>query len=190
MFIMFCSFCFGRRCVTNNYFICRCVEPFYGPLCGPILDNFPNHRYNTMDNKEVGKNNDAANNYYTGRNFGSIEIRWAKNLEKHRYSITDNKSNFENVLTHSYMKVNVLDVDGKQVLTTGLHPFSTYNSQLTEKQLRKIDGTSDGHLIPFFIGSFALLLLCFLLSLKWMCWGSFRFGLHRSSLNEKKKKLQ
>ena len=126
--------------VTSSGLTHSCIEPFYGRLCGPILESFPNHR-------DVSKNN-----YYTGRNWGSIQIEWGENAQ--------NDMNNKN---ESKMQINVHDVNGKQVLTTGLYPLSTFASHMTEEQLRNVVGISDGHLIPYVKKILIILFLIFMI---------------------------
>jgi len=61
--------------VTSSGLTHSCKEPFYGPLCAPILDAYPAHRY-------LGANvqNASLPSYYTGRNFGSIVLDWEKRV--------------------------------------------------------------------------------------------------------------
>ena len=139
-----------------------CVDPFYGPLCAPILEKFPHHRHDTIKN------------YYTGRNFGSIQIQWG--------SGDDTNS------SEAQMQINVHNVNGDQVLTTGFHPLSYYGSQMTESQLMNIDGVSDGHLIPY-VKKTAMMTFVFLFTMRLL----LRRALNktsRRSRREKKMKLK
>ncbi len=105
-----------------------CIDPFYGPLCGPILETFPNHRHGSVQN------------FYTGRNFGSIEIQW----NEHDETTRKGKGGDMNM-----MEISVHNVDGEKVLSTGSLPLCTFGSHMTEEQLESIVGVADGHLIPY-----------------------------------------
>ena len=61
--------------VTSSGLTHSCEEPFYGPLCAPILDAYKAHRH-------LGTNvqNASLPSYYTGRNFGSISFDWEKRV--------------------------------------------------------------------------------------------------------------
>ena len=70
--------------VTSSGLTHDCTLPLYGGLCEPLLTSFSQHRM-------------AANQYYIGRNFGTVEIDWDK----------------------LRVKVNVHNASGSKVLTTG-----------------------------------------------------------------------
>eukprot|EP00571_Detonula_confervacea_P001424 CAMPEP_0172323010 /NCGR_PEP_ID=MMETSP1058-20130122/47576_1 /TAXON_ID=83371 /ORGANISM="Detonula confervacea, Strain CCMP 353" /LENGTH=439 /DNA_ID=CAMNT_0013038909 /DNA_START=35 /DNA_END=1351 /DNA_ORIENTATION=- len=61
--------------VTSSGLTHSCDEPFYGPLCKPILDAFPTHRFKGGNVKDQ-----SAPSYFTSRNFGSIDIDWVSRL--------------------------------------------------------------------------------------------------------------
>ena len=109
--------------VTSSGLTHSCNEPFYGPLCAPILDTFSFHRYKKGRNK----------GYFTGRNFGSIEIDWCDSTENH-----DRPS----------MKVNVHDHLGNLVLTTGSQTLLQYSGDMSDTEIKNIPNCIDGHLIP------------------------------------------
>ena len=90
------------------------------------METFPFHRYQQIKN------------YYTGRNFGSIDITWGDSDSDH----TDDDN------TVSHLQVNIHDIHGNVVLSTGRHPLSFFGSRMTNQQLRNVVGVSDGHLIP------------------------------------------
>jgi alkaline phosphatase D len=58
--------------VTSSGLTHSCDGGWYGPLCQPILDNFPNHRF---QGGNVASNTDPS--YFTKKNFGSISIDWS-----------------------------------------------------------------------------------------------------------------
>ena len=62
--------------VTSSGMTHSCRDPFYGRLCGPILDKFPEHRFDPADNGVDVGTEPRHPSYYTGKNFGSIEIDW------------------------------------------------------------------------------------------------------------------
>lgn len=149
---------------SENYVI-RCVDPFYGPLCAPILEKFPHHRHETIKN------------YYTGRNFGSIQIQWGDDDD----DIDVNKINRE-----VQMQINVHNINGDQVLTTGFHRLSYYGSRMTESQLRNIDGVSDGHLIPY-VKKIAMMTFVFLFTMRLLLRRAFN---KTSTTSRRKKKMK
>ena len=62
--------------VTSSGLTHSCSGPrIYGPLCEPILDLFPKHRFERGNVKDV-----SAPSYYTGLNFGSIDFDWKARL--------------------------------------------------------------------------------------------------------------
>jgi alkaline phosphatase D len=111
--------------VTSSGLTHSCTDPFYGGLCAPVLDKFPKHRY---EGKTV-----SGENYYTGKNFGSIHIDWGQ----------ADKSDDDT------MTINVHDNLGNVVLSTGVLPLTKYSSHLSDAQIPSILSPIDGHLIPF-----------------------------------------
>ena len=122
----------------------RCVEPFYGPLCGPILEKFPHHRYQKVTN------------YFTGKNFGSIEIKWDDNGTSGDGTSRNDDKNQKDL---AHMQIDIHNMNGEQVLTTGSYPLSSYSSHMTNEQLRNIVGVSDGHFIPYIRKYMAILFI-------------------------------
>ena len=57
--------------VTSSGLTHSCDEPFYGPLCKPILEAFPTNRLDGGNVKGA-----ELPSHYTSRNFGSIDIDW------------------------------------------------------------------------------------------------------------------
>jgi hypothetical protein len=106
---------------------CSCDDPFYGSLCEKVLKKWPEHRYEKR----------SKNNYYIGKNFGSIEIDWDDQ---------DDGDGGENT-----MKINVHDVLGKPVLTTGSLPLPAFESHFTPKMITMARGPVDGHILPLAI---------------------------------------
>ena len=51
--------------VTSSGLTHSCDESFYGPLCRPVLDAFPKHRFKGGNTKDLD-----AQSYFTSRNFG------------------------------------------------------------------------------------------------------------------------
>jgi hypothetical protein len=47
------------------------------------------------------------------------------------------------------MQINIHNDSGEHVLTTGLQPFASFTSRMTDEQLENIVGVSDGHLITY-----------------------------------------
>ena len=126
--------------VTSSGLTHSCSEPFYGPLCAPILETFSDHRY-TRGPGDKG--------YFTGRNFGTIEIDWGG-------KITSDST--ENDAVPSSMKVNVHDHWGNIVLSTGSHSLSQYSSRMSEMAIQNIPNCIDGHLIPFLSKSLGVII--------------------------------
>lgn len=136
--------------VTSSGLTHSCSEPFYGRLCAPILDTFSSHRYKTG---QVDKG------YFTGRNFGSIDIDWGKTNMGHS---TEN----QNIPS---MKVNVHDHWGNLVLSTGSHPLFQYSSHMSEKEIGNIPSCMDGHLIPILSKAFGIFIWIVLILIYRMC---------------------
>ena len=106
--------------VTSSGLTHSCDEPFYGKLCGPILDAFPAHR------ARGGNVRDADSpSYFTGRNFGSIEIDRASGT----------------------FRVRVHDEDGDVVLSTTCGMDDAAN--MSEEDIRGVPKCIDGHMWPF-----------------------------------------
>jgi hypothetical protein len=105
------------------------------------LDTFSTHRTNQ--------------NYYTGRNFGSIDIAWDGGIDSEGTHTINN--------TVSHLQVNVHDVHGNIVLSTGRHPLSYFGSRMTNQQLRNVVGVSDGHLIPY-VKKFTIMIILILVN--------------------------
>jgi len=99
---------------------------FYGSLCESVLKTWPEHRYQKR----------IKNNYYIGKNFGSIEIDWA------------DKKDIDSGGGETTMKINVHDVLGKTVLTTGSLPLPAFESHFTPKMISMARGPVDGHMLP------------------------------------------
>ena len=78
--------------VTSSGMTHSCEGPFYGPLCEPILRTFPAHR---LDASLSGRN-DEGTGFFTGKNFGSIQIDWI----------------------HGLFKINIYDHEGKVQMST------------------------------------------------------------------------
>lgn len=122
--------------VTSSGLTHSCDEPFYGPLCAPILNTFWKHRYHeNTPSSSKRSNNPHLQNYYTGRNFGSINIDWGEG---------------GNAIPHlgSKMKVNIHNEHGEIVLSTASQPLSSYGSTMSDQQLDAIPKCNDGHLLP------------------------------------------
>ena len=85
-------------------------------------------------------------NYYTGRNFGSIDVTWGDDSDFVSASVP-------------HLQINVHDDHGEIVLTTGSQPLSFFASQMTNEQLENVIGVFDGHLIPYFLLTVGLVLL-------------------------------
>lgn len=95
--------------VTSSGLTHDCTLPIYGGLCEPLLTSFSQHRI-------------AANQYYIGRNFGTVEIDWDT----------------------SRVKVNVHNSSGSEVLTTGWK--TNQRDWLTTAELSSVPVVNDGHL--------------------------------------------
>ena len=106
--------------VTSSGLTHSCSEPFYGPLCKPILNSFPTNRF-------VGGNvkDESLPSYYTKRNFGSIDIDWR---------------------SRSY-NVNVHDSAGDVVLSAGFDMNAI--ADMSNEDIRGVSSCIDGHLKPY-----------------------------------------
>jgi alkaline phosphatase D len=108
--------------VTSSGLTHSCDQPFYGSLCKPILDTFSAHRpeesANVVSDVEF---------YYTGVNFGSIDIDWASKT----------------------FQVRVHDVEGNVVLSTKTCDMAAI-ANMTEKEIHQVPKCMDGHLLPLF----------------------------------------
>jgi len=138
--------------VTSSGLTHSCDEPFYGPLCAPILNTFSKHRYHEYTpSYSYENNNNVSQNYYTGRNFGSINIDWAEQEGPDTEEPTK-------------MKVNIHNEFGDTILTTGSLPLSTYASRMSDQQLDNIPKCNDGHLLPLAGCFLALICVIFIIS--------------------------
>mmetsp|Transcript_20129 Transcript_20129/g.30202 ORF Transcript_20129/g.30202 Transcript_20129/m.30202 type:complete len:267 (-) Transcript_20129:44-844(-) len=167
--------------VTSSGLTHSCIDPFYGPLCAPILETFPNHRH------------ESIKNYYTGRNFGSIEIQWGDNDEQQHddkdKKIDPAKGGGEDSMRMSkddMMEINVHNVHGEKVLSTGLHPLCMFGSHMTEEQLENVIGVDDGHLIPYLKKFVAAVLLFVLLYKRMMIRLRYTKNVHQTKVSKKK----
>ena len=106
--------------VTSSGLTHSCVEPIYGGLCGPILDAFPAHRARGGNARDPG-----SPSYFTGRNFGSIEIDRASGT----------------------FRVRVHDADGDVVLSTTCGMGAAAN--MSEEDIRDVSKCIDGHMWPY-----------------------------------------
>jgi alkaline phosphatase D len=106
--------------VTSSGLTHSCEGGWYGPLCKPILDRFPMHRF-------FGGNLDFSKDpsYYTKINFGSISIDW-------------NKREF-------FVKIH--NESGNVVLNTGPLEMDAA-ANLSESEVDAVPKCVDGHLIP------------------------------------------
>ena len=145
--------------VTSSGLTHSCSEPFYGSLCAPILDAFSSHRYistngSSSTSTEMEKN---ALGYFTGRNFGSIEIDWGDQGEDNRSRSTEDSHNMISISRTPSMKVNVHNHEGAVVLTAGSHPFEKYSSHMSDVELKAIPNCINGHLIPILSKFFGII---------------------------------
>ncbi|KAL3794310.1 hypothetical protein HJC23_012435 [Cyclotella cryptica] len=106
--------------VTSSGLTHSCDGPkIYGPLCRPILNLFPSHRFEGGNVKDV-----SLPSYYTGVNFGSIDFDWPSR-------------SFE---------VNVHDEHGDVFLSTGSLGMDS-SAGLTTKELEVVAKCIDGHFL-------------------------------------------
>ena len=124
--------------VTSSGLTHSCDEPFYGPLCKPILEAFPTNRLDGGNVKGVD-----LPSYYTSRNFGSIDIDWE---------------------LRSY-KVNVHDTNGQTVLSTRIKMDTAANMSVSD--IHAIPNCIDGHLIPVFKDVISFYIAGFLIFCVW-----------------------
>ena len=121
--------------VTSSGLTHSCDEPFYGPLCKPILDAFPKHRFKGGNVKDP-----TAPSYFTSRNFGSIEIDWDERAFQ--------------VIVHNDAGDAVLATNFKMGEIAGMNPH----------ELESVAKCTDGHLRPLFGKAITclVLLICFI----------------------------
>ena len=108
-----------------------CETGWFGPFCKPILDLFPNHRFN-------GGNNVVSTDpsYFTKENFGSISIDW-------------DERKFD---------VKVHNESGHVVLSTGPIEIGSA-ANLSEVELDAVAKCVDGHFLPVIQNMIGLALL-------------------------------
>jgi alkaline phosphatase D len=124
--------------VTSSGLTHSCTLPFYGSLCEPLLTTFTAHRMG------------AADQYYIGRNFGTMEMDW----ELHQ------------------VKVNVHDALGITVLTTGWKPMR--RERRSDVQLTLVPAVMDGHLVKRFqLWLIAVLIVLFGAVLQVFAWKAY-----------------
>jgi len=124
--------------VTSSGLTHSCDEPFYGPLCKPILEAFPTNR---LDGGNV-KGPDLPS-YYTSRNFGSIDIDW------------ESRS----------FKISVHNTSGQIILSTGIKMDTTANMSVSD--IDAIPNCIDGHLVPVFKDVVSFYIAGFLIFCVW-----------------------
>lgn len=106
--------------VTSSGLSHACREPFYGPICRPLLDAFSAHRLAGGDPTDA-----AAPALFTGRNFGSLELRWSSRS----------------------FRVRVHDEAGVAVLSTGRLDMDAV-AGLSSEDLGAVARCIDGHFWP------------------------------------------
>jgi hypothetical protein len=79
------------------------------------------------------------------------------------------------------MEINVHNVNGGKVLSTGLQPLSTFSSYMTEEQIQNIISVSDGHLIPYMKKCTIILLFTLLI----FQWNRRRHSRHSQGLDDR-----
>ena len=126
--------------VTSSGLTHSCDEPFYGPLCKPILEAFPTNRLEGGNVKAP-----ELPSYYTSRNFGSFDIDWK---------------------SRSY-QVQVHDTSGQIVLSTRIKMDTAANKSVSD--IHAIPNCINGHLIPvmrdvvsFYIAGFLIFCVWYL----------------------------
>lgn len=106
--------------VTSSGLTHSCDGPFYGMLCSPILNAYAAHRSSGGNARDVD-----SPPYYTGRNFGSIDIDWS---------------------TRTF-RVSVHDESGDLVLSTVRK--MDVASNMSEEDVRNVSKCIDGHMWPY-----------------------------------------
>ena len=106
--------------VTSSGLSHSCETGWFGPLCKPILDLFPKHRFKGGN---VAESTDPS--YFTNVNFGSIDIDW----------------------TARKFVVSIHNESGQIVLNTGSIELGKAPS-LSESELKEVAKCVDGHFIP------------------------------------------
>eukprot|EP00559_Dactyliosolen_fragilissimus_P007923 CAMPEP_0184868884 /NCGR_PEP_ID=MMETSP0580-20130426/32056_1 /TAXON_ID=1118495 /ORGANISM="Dactyliosolen fragilissimus" /LENGTH=376 /DNA_ID=CAMNT_0027370043 /DNA_START=350 /DNA_END=1477 /DNA_ORIENTATION=- len=123
--------------VTSSGLTHSCTDPFYGFLCTNILNRFHLHRFN--DHSDTNKKY-----YYTGRNFGSININWGD--AKLNSNSVEGDINLDDSTT---IEVRLHDSHGYPVMTTGKQYTSSYSDKFSFESLEDVPGCIDGHLEPW-----------------------------------------
>ncbi len=116
--------------VTSSGLTHSCETGWFGPFCKPILDLFPNHRFNG------GAVISTDPSYFTKENFGSISIDW-------------DERKFD---------VKVHNESGHVVLNTGSIEMGSA-ANLSELELDAVAKCVDGHFLPLIQNIIGLALL-------------------------------
>lgn len=105
--------------VTSSGLTHSCETGWFGPFCKPILDLFPNHRFN-------GRNAVSTDpSYFTKENFGSISIDW----DERKFDVK-----VHNELGHVVLNTGPVEMD--------------YAANLSELELDAVAKCVDGHFLP------------------------------------------
>ena len=127
--------------VTSSGLTHSCVGPFYGFMCSPILRAFSANRFRgIVPNGNVASISNDGQYFYSGRNFGTIDIKWAP------------KDNEEGKSDATTVLVNIHDKAGFVVLSTGPMNIDwrlANSAALSARKLSLVKGCVDGHLRPF-----------------------------------------
>lgn len=125
---------YGFLEVTSSGMTHDCSKHIYGKMCKPLLDIFHHHRFADV------------NNYFIGRNFGTMKIDWeAKTME-----------------------LSLRKETGESVLTTGIRELkSSPPDAWSDEDYRSVIPCMDGHLQPLAWSTVALLIGSSLLS-RWL----------------------
>jgi alkaline phosphatase D len=120
--------------VTSSGMTHSCVDPFYGVMCGKMLRTYSSHRYHLGD---VGTGDE---NFFLEQNFGTLTIDWG--------DVNDSNNSATRPAT---LSVDVHNVAGRVVLSTGKLPFSAYRSNLSDYDIHQLPNPVNGCLLPYVI---------------------------------------
>lgn len=159
--------------VTSSGMTHSCVDPFYGFLCEKMLRTYSSHRYSFHSH---GNGSDGQN-FYLHQNFGTLTIDWDGNGDKNH----ENRGHKEAMPT---LRVDIHDITGQVVLSTGTLPFSSFRSNISDQDIHQLPNPVNGCLCPVFnVTCVAILTIVFIRS------RVFPFPFHGSN-NMTKERLQ
>jgi alkaline phosphatase D len=126
--------------VTSSGMTHSCVDPIYGFLCEKMLRSYSSHRYSFYSH---GNGSDDQN-FYLNQNFGTLTIDWDGNGDK------NNENHRHKEAMPSTLRVDIHDITGQVVLSTGTLPFSSLRSNISDQDIHQLPNPVNGCLCPVF----------------------------------------